>query len=618
MKKAILILQIILIVITCIIPELTLFIIPGKTYASTTFTANLTGPGTDLPGGYGIYYGGAANYTNLQTDDGDTTRLYLTYGSGYHDCSYTITTFSAAYWSIDSVTIYYKARADYYGYGYNERPYVLIGGSRYYGSTASPYPMTYTYTLYSHTWNTNPATGSAWDAAAINSAEYGLSTYNTDSTYMYVVISYTVQSVPTLTTNATSNIIYNVNHYALLNGTVLSWSGNNTDIYKGFVYGTGSIAANPGNVGPYASGYTTVSANVTGTGTGDYSSNITGMAAGLTYYYRAYAHNGIGYAYGNELSFTTLTNPTISLLAATLVSSSTARVNSQVTFDGNWSTCNITFGYALASHAANFAAYTSFANVAGTYATGQFPYYDLSSLNASATYYFNVRIQNPYGTAYGTETTFTTPSNIIEPYNVKAIPSSNTISVSWIKSTALYSMVRYSTGTYPAGTAIGTLAYLGTGSSCLITGLLEGVTYYISVWGMTGGIYSSNYTYTLATTTAYTTTTTTTISRPADPPGWNQGSSSSGFQLPIISQIIKLNSDSYGMPVNTFWYIGWFLGSVILGLVVYNKGGNNLTQAMIGSLGELFIGVIGGLLGFEVVAIVAGIGLGLVVLIGRY
>jgi hypothetical protein len=45
------------------------------------------------------------------------------------------------------------------------------------------------------------------------------------------------------------------------------------------------------------------------TGTGVFTSSITGLTAGTTYYVRAYATNSIGTAYGTETSFTTLSIP---------------------------------------------------------------------------------------------------------------------------------------------------------------------------------------------------------------------------------------------------------------------------------------------------------------------
>jgi hypothetical protein len=44
-----------------------------------------------------------------------------------------------------------------------------------------------------------------------------------------------------------------------------------------------------------------------GTGIGPFTSSLTGLTAGTTYYVRAYATNSVGTAYGNEVSFTTLT-----------------------------------------------------------------------------------------------------------------------------------------------------------------------------------------------------------------------------------------------------------------------------------------------------------------------
>jgi uncharacterized protein (TIGR02145 family) len=45
-----------------------------------------------------------------------------------------------------------------------------------------------------------------------------------------------------------------------------------------------------------------------GNGTGSFTSNLTGLTAGTTYYVRAYATNSLGTAYGNQVSFTTLAN----------------------------------------------------------------------------------------------------------------------------------------------------------------------------------------------------------------------------------------------------------------------------------------------------------------------
>ncbi|MFA6924630.1 MAG: hypothetical protein WC223_10295 [Bacteroidales bacterium] len=47
------------------------------------------------------------------------------------------------------------------------------------------------------------------------------------------------------------------------------------------------------------------SKTVDGSGVGSFISNITGLTSGTTYYVRAYATNGAGTSYGNQVSFTT-------------------------------------------------------------------------------------------------------------------------------------------------------------------------------------------------------------------------------------------------------------------------------------------------------------------------
>ncbi|MBX9851904.1 MAG: hypothetical protein K2X86_09110 [Cytophagaceae bacterium] len=57
------------------------------------------------------------------------------------------------------------------------------------------------------------------------------------------------------------------------------------------------------------------SKTVDGNGTGAYSSLLTGLIAGTTYYVRAYATNNVGTAYGNEVSFTSTVMPATILIS---------------------------------------------------------------------------------------------------------------------------------------------------------------------------------------------------------------------------------------------------------------------------------------------------------------
>ena len=52
---------------------------------------------------------------------------------------------------------------------------------------------------------------------------------------------------------------------------------------------------------------TTVSHTLNGSGPGIFTSKLTGLTPSTTYFYRAYAKNSIGIAYGSQMSF--VTNP---------------------------------------------------------------------------------------------------------------------------------------------------------------------------------------------------------------------------------------------------------------------------------------------------------------------
>jgi uncharacterized protein (TIGR02145 family) len=82
-----------------------------------------------------------------------------------------------------------------------------------------------------------------------------------------------------------------------------------------------------------------------GVGVGMYTSQLAGLVSGTTYYVRAYATNSVGTAYGNELSFTTLTDGFVLVAnggfeADTLGSTSAVNWDFSVNPDG--STANLT------------------------------------------------------------------------------------------------------------------------------------------------------------------------------------------------------------------------------------------------------------------------------------
>ncbi|MCX6583612.1 MAG: hypothetical protein NT166_25845 [Candidatus Aminicenantes bacterium] len=99
-----------------------------------------------------------------------------------------------------------------------------------------------------------------------------------------------VPNTPTVTTNSVSSIKLNS---AVCGGNVTSDGGASVTA-RGVCWNT---AVNP---------TTSNSKTTDGTGSGSFTSGITGLTAGVTYYVRAYAANSIGTSYGSAMSFTTL------------------------------------------------------------------------------------------------------------------------------------------------------------------------------------------------------------------------------------------------------------------------------------------------------------------------
>ena len=74
-----------------------------------------------------------------------------------------------------------------------------------------------------------------------------------------------------------------------------------------------------------------------GSGTGGYTSSLTGLTPGEIYHVRAYATNSSGTGYGNDISFTTTEQidlPTVTTSAAGSITSTSALAGGNVTSDG--------------------------------------------------------------------------------------------------------------------------------------------------------------------------------------------------------------------------------------------------------------------------------------------
>lgn len=144
-----------------------------------------------------------------------------------------------------------------------------------------------------------------------------------------------------------------------------------------------------------------------GIGTGIFSSSLTGLNPGATYYVRAYATNSAGTAYGNEVSFTTLANaPTVTTNAVTAITSTTATSGGTISADG---------GGAITARGVcwNTATGPTISNSKTTDGTGAGSFVSsLIALTPGAKYFVRAYATNSAGTSYGNEVSFTVLANL--------------------------------------------------------------------------------------------------------------------------------------------------------------------------------------------------------------
>lgn len=195
-------------------------------------------------------------------------------------------------------------------------------------------------------------------------------------------------TVPVLTTTAISVITINTAN----SGGNVSSNGGASVTARGVCWGT--------TTAPTIAGDKTTD----GTGTGSFTSNITGLTHSTTYYVRAYATNSVGTAYGNELSFTTLTLsvPTLTTIIVTSITKHTAVCGGNITADGNASVTARGVCWDTVAVPTLADAFT----VDGT-GTGLFSS-NITGLLADETYYVRAYATNLAGTQYGGQRSFLT------------------------------------------------------------------------------------------------------------------------------------------------------------------------------------------------------------------
>jgi hypothetical protein len=212
---------------------------------------------------------------------------------------------------------------------------------------------------------------------------------NSEGTAYGSQISFTTQAeiiLPTVTTS----IVSSITSTSAQGGGNVTFNGGATVTARGVCWNT---TGNP----EISDKHTT-----DGSGTGSFTSNITGLSPNTTYYVRAYATNSAGTAYGDPVEFTTISKPIVTTSAVSFITATTAQSGGNVTSGGG---ATVTARGVCWNTTGN--PDISDSHTTDGSGTGEF-ISDITGLSPNTTYYVRAYATNSAGTSYGDQVDFTT------------------------------------------------------------------------------------------------------------------------------------------------------------------------------------------------------------------
>ena len=239
--------------------------------------------------------------------------------------------------------------------------------------------MTGTWNTFTNTWSVNRT-----------SASKALTSTSALTTIASQITLYGLN--PVADTVKTTSATYVTMNSAILNGNV-TYDGNTPIISRGFCYDT--------VVAPDTSKSKVI---VSGT-TGIYSGNISGLLAGKTYHFKAFAMNSVGLSYGGDSTFTTLASaiaPTATTGTSTTINDNSAVASGNVISDGGDLITARGICYDTLVNPTITGNHTLVSGTTGTFTSA------LSGLKANTTYHVRAYATNSVNTSYGADSTFKT------------------------------------------------------------------------------------------------------------------------------------------------------------------------------------------------------------------